>query len=90
MSGDVRVLLVKAELKSMELSSTNLGPKRGFTVAESLLWIALCGLRFDADVAAMVSLEEVLKGLSKLAAVKKRSPPPSVTAIIRPPPLLTT
>ena len=67
----VRVLLVEAESKLMELKSINLGPKRSFTVAESLLWIELCGLRFAAEVAATVSLEEVPKGLSKLAAVAK-------------------
>ena len=55
----------------MELKSINLGPKRSFTVAESLLWIELCGLRFAAEVAAMVSLEEIVKGKSKMAAVAK-------------------
>ena len=67
----VRVLLVEAESKLMELKSINLGPKRSFTVAESLLWIELCGLRFAAEVAAMVSLEEIVKGKSKMAAVAK-------------------
>ena len=47
-SDDVRVLLIKAELKSMELSSTNLGPKRGFTVAESVLWTYLLGPQLAA------------------------------------------
>ena len=55
----------------MELNSTNLGPKRSFTVAESLLWIELCGPQFATEVAAMVSLEEVSKGNSKMAAVAK-------------------
>ena len=68
---DVCVLLVEAESKLMDPKSINLRPKRSFTVAESLLWYELCGLRFAADVAATVSLEEVPKGLSKLAAVKK-------------------
>ena len=54
-----------------ELKSINLGPKRSFTVADSLLWIELCGLRFAAEVAATVSLEEVPRGLSKLATVAK-------------------
>ena len=40
---DVRVLLVGAESKSMELSSTNLGSKRSFTVAETILRADLCG-----------------------------------------------
>ena len=40
---DVRVLLVGAESKSMELSSTNLGSKRSFTVAETILRTDLCG-----------------------------------------------
>ena len=55
----------------MELNSVNLGPKRSFTVAESVLWIELCGLRFAAQVAAMVSPEEVPKGLSIHAAAAK-------------------
>ena len=55
----------------MELNSINLGPKRSFTVAESVLWIELCGLRFAAQVAAMASLEEATKGLLKLAAAAK-------------------
>ena len=54
-----------------ELKSINLGPKRTFTVAESILWTELCGVRFAAEVAATVSLEEVTKGLSKLAGVAK-------------------
>ena len=40
---DVRVLLVGAESKSMELSSTNLRSKRSFTVAETILRADLCG-----------------------------------------------
>ena len=60
----LRVLLVEAESKLTELKSINLGPKRSFTVAESLLWIGLCGLRFAAEVASMVSLEEIFKGKS--------------------------
>ena len=67
----VRALLVDAESKLMELNSVNLGPKRSFTVAESVLWIELCGLRFAAQVAAMVSPEEVPKGLSIHAAAAK-------------------
>ena len=55
----------------MELNSINLGPKRSFTVADSVLWIELCGLRFAARVAAMASLEEATKGWSKLAAAAK-------------------
>ena len=55
-SDDVCVLLVEAESKLMDPKFINLGPKRSFTVTESLLWIELCGLRFDADVAATVSL----------------------------------
>ena len=57
----LRVLLVDAESKLMELNSINLGPTRPYTAAESVLvlWIELCGLRFAAQVAAMVSLEEV-------------------------------
>ena len=43
MQDDVRVLLVGAESKSMELSSTNLGSKRSFTVAETILRANLCG-----------------------------------------------
>ena len=82
MLDDVCALLVEAESKLMDPKSINLGSKRSFIVAESSLWIELSGLRFDADVAATVSLEKVPKGLSKLAAVKKRSPPPSITAII--------
>ena len=58
----VRVLLVEAESKLTELKSINLGPKRSFTVAESVLWIELYGLRFAAEVAATVSLEEVPRG----------------------------
>ena len=54
-----------------ELKSINLGPKRTFTVAESILWTELCGVRFATEVAATVSLEEVTKGRSKLAAVAK-------------------
>ena len=57
----VRALLVDAESKLMELNSINFGPKRSFTVAESVLWIELCGLRFAAQVAAMASLEEATK-----------------------------
>ena len=40
-----RALLVDAESKLMELNFINLEPKRSFTVAESVLWIELCGLR---------------------------------------------
>ena len=53
------------------LKPINLGPKRTFTVAESILWTKLCGLRFAAEVAATVSLEEVTKGLPGLAAAAK-------------------
>ena len=45
---EVRVLLVEAESKLTELKSINLGPKRTFTVAESILWTELCGVRFAA------------------------------------------
>ena len=69
--GSVRVLLVEAESKLTELKSINLGPKRTFTVAESILWTELCGVQFTAEVAATVSLEEVTKGFSKLAGVAK-------------------
>ena len=62
----VRVLLVEAESKLTELKSINLGPKRTFTIAESILWTKLCGVKFTAEVAATVSLEEAL-----LAAVAK-------------------
>ena len=54
-----------------ELKSINLGPKRTFTVAESILWTKLCGVQFTAEVAATVSLEEVPKGFKKPAAVAK-------------------
>jgi len=40
---DVRILLVGAESKSMELSSTDLGFKRSFSVAETILRADLCG-----------------------------------------------
>jgi len=40
---DVRIPLVGAESKSMELSYTNLGPRRPFTVAETVLWTDLYG-----------------------------------------------
>ena len=67
-----RALLVDAESKLMELNFINLEPKRSFTVAESVLWIELCGLRFAAQVAAMVSLEELPKAsCAKLAATVK-------------------
>ena len=69
--GEVRVLLVEAESKLTELKSINLGPKRTFTVAESILWTELCGVQFTAEVAATVSLEDVTKGFSKLAGVAK-------------------
>ena len=55
----------------MELNSINLGPKRSFTVAECALWAALCGPQFAAQVAAVVSLEEVLKGRKKIPALAK-------------------
>ena len=71
MPDEVCVLLVEAESKLTELESINLGPKRTFTVAESILWTELCGVRFATEVAATVSLEEVTKGRSKLAAVAK-------------------
>ena len=67
----VHVLLVETESKLMEQNSINLGTKRSFTVAGFLLWIELSGLRFAAEVAAMVSLEEIVKGKSKMAAVAK-------------------
>jgi hypothetical protein len=67
----LRVLLVEAESKLTELKSMNLGHKRTFTVAVSILWTELCGLQFTAEVAATVSLEEVTKGFPKLAAVAK-------------------
>jgi hypothetical protein len=67
----VRVLLVEAESKLTEPKSINLGPKRTFTVAESILWTKLCGVQFTAEVAATVSLEEVPKGFKKPAAVAK-------------------
>ena len=56
---DVRVLLVKAESKSMELRSTNLGPKRSFTVAETVLWTCLLGPQLAAQVVEVVSLEDM-------------------------------
>ena len=71
MPDEVCVLLVEAESKLTELESINLGPKRTFTVAESILWTGLCGLQFTAEVAATVSLEEVTRGPSRLAAVAK-------------------
>ena len=54
-----------------ELRSINWGSKRTFTVAESVLWTGLCGMRFVTEVAATVSLEEVIEGRSKLTAVAK-------------------
>ena len=59
----VRVLLVEAESKLTELKSINLGPKRTFTVAESILWTELCGVQFATEVAATASMEEVPKRL---------------------------
>ena len=35
------------------------------TVAESILWTKLCGVQFATEVAATVSLDEVLKGFKK-------------------------
>ena len=67
----VRVLLAEAESKLTEPKSINLGPKRTFTVAESILWTKLCGVQFTAEVAATVSLEGVPKGFKKPAAVAK-------------------
>ena len=61
--GGSRVLLVEAESKLTELKPVNSGPKRTFTVAESVLWTKLCRVQFAAEVAATVSLEEVTKGL---------------------------
>ena len=55
----------------MELNSINLGPKRSFTVAECALWAALCGPQFAAQVAAVVSLEEVPKGHGKISVLAK-------------------
>ena len=40
----VRVLLVEAESKLTELKSISSGPKRTFTVAESILWTKFCGV----------------------------------------------
>ena len=54
-----------------ELNSINLGPKRSFTVAECVLWAALCGPQFAAQVAAVVSLEEVPKSHGKIFALAK-------------------
>ena len=71
MPDGARVLLVEAESKLTELKFINLGPKRTFTVAESILWTKLCGVQFTAEVAATVSLEEVPKGFKKPAAVAK-------------------
>ena len=71
MPDGVRVLLVEAESKLTELKSINLGPKRTFTVAESILWTKLRGVQFATEVAATVSLEEVPKGFKKLTAVAK-------------------
>ena len=51
MPGGVCVLLVEAESKLTELMSINSGPKRTFTVAESILWTNLCGVQFAAEVA---------------------------------------
>lgn len=65
---NVCALLVEVESKLMKLNSSNLGLKRSFTVAEC----ALCGPQFAAQVAAMVSLEEVRKAsCTKLAAIAK-------------------
>ena len=61
MSDDVCVFLVKAESKSMELSSTNLGPMRSFTVAETVLWTCLLGPQLAAQVAERVKPEDTLK-----------------------------
>ena len=70
-SDDVRALLVDAESKLTKLNSINLGPKRSFTVAECALWAALCGVRFAAQVAAVVSLEEVTKSHGKISVLAK-------------------
>ena len=67
----MRALLRDAESKLTELNSINLGPKRSFTVAECALWAALCGVRFAAQVAAVVSLEEVPKGQGKISVLAK-------------------
>ena len=80
---EVCVLLVEAESKLTELKSINLGPKRTFTVAESILWTELRGVRFATEVAATVSLEEITKGFS-------RTPPLPAMAIARPAQLRTT
>ena len=56
MSNNVRVLLVEVESKCFQ-KFINLGPKRSFTVVESLLWIEICRLGFAAVVAVTVSLE---------------------------------
>ena len=71
MPGGLRVLLAEAKSKLMELKSFSLLPKRPFTVAESVLRTKLCGLRFAAEVAATVGLEEVPEGLSRFAAAAK-------------------
>ena len=58
----------------MELSSTNLGPKRGFTVAESVLWTYLLGPQLAAQVAERVSREETLKNTcGKFATLAKHA-----------------
>ena len=68
---DARALLVDADLKSAAPSLIDLGPKRLFSVAESVLLTARFGPRFCAQVAEVVSLEVESKKYSKMTAAAK-------------------
>ena len=58
LSGDVKAIFLLAESNIDALFTAELGPKRPFSVGECALWARLTGLRFAAQVAAVVSLVE--------------------------------
>ena len=64
-------LLVDADSKSAAPSTIDLGPKRLFSVAESVLLTARFGPRFCAQVAKGMSLGVVSQNYSKMTAVAK-------------------
>jgi hypothetical protein len=74
---DVKASLQRAESNFNALNTVDFGPKRPFSVGECALWARLTGLRFAAQVAALVSLVEAPASHCKATTVAKKA-----TAII--------
>jgi hypothetical protein len=71
LSDYVKIILQSAESNLNALNTVNFGPKRPFSVGECALWARLTRPRFDAQVAAAVSLVEAPANHRKASTLAK-------------------